>query len=227
ATQLGIPLVVGAAMAPGLSGLLARYLADQLDVVEELHVAVNGTGGPACARRHHDALGSRSLGWHDGEWILRPGGSGRELCWFPGTSGAADCYRSAHADPVLMHRSFPEVQRVSAKVAATRRDRLTSRLPMLRPPHVGGNTGAVRVEARGALHSGARTTMIAGASGRAAGLAAAVSAASALACAEHVVAGGVHTPGGRGLIAADLLGRASRFGVTVEEFTGVPRPTTW
>jgi hypothetical protein len=227
AAQLGVPLVVGAAMAPGLSGLLARYLADQLAHVEELHVAVNGTGGPACARRHHDALGSRSLGWHDGEWILRPGGSGRELCWFPGTSGAADCYRAAHADPVLLHRSFPEVQRISAKVSATRRDRLTARLPMLRPPHVGGNLGAVRVEARGAAASGARETVIAGAAGRAAGLAGAVCAAAAMACAEGRVDGGAHTPGGSGLVAAGLLGRVTAYGVTVVEFTGVPRPTTW
>ena len=225
--QVRVPLVVGAAMAPGLSGLLARYLTEQLAAVEELHVAVYGTGGPACARRHHDALGSRSLGWHDGTWIHRPGGSGRELCWFPGTIGAFDCYRAAHADPVLLHRTFPQVQRISAKVAATRRDRLTARLPMLRPPHVGGNVGAVRVEARGALADGSRRTVIAGASGRAAELAATVCAAAATACAVGLVAAGVHVPGEPGLDRAGLLRRAAALGVVVEEFTGVARPTTW
>lgn len=227
AVQLGVPLVIGAAMAPGLSGLLARYLADQLDVAEEIHVAVNGTGGPACARRHHDALGSRSLGWHDGEWTIRAGGSGRELCWFPGTIGASDCYQAAHADPVLLHRGFPEVRRISAKVAATRRDRLTARLPMLRPPHVGGNIGAVRVEVRGAAMGGARQTVIAGASGRAAELAAAVCAASALACAERVLVGGVHTPGDHTTTHAGLLRRVVARGVTIEAFTGVPTPSSW
>jgi hypothetical protein len=227
ATQLGVPLVIGAAMAPGLSGVLAHYLAEQIAVAEEIHVAVHGTGGPACARRHHDALGSRALAWHDGEWTLRQGGSGRELCWFPGTTGAADCYRAAHADPVLLHRAFPDVQRISAKVSATRRDRLTSRLPMLRPPHVGGNVGSVRVEVRGALADGARQTVIAGASGRAAELAAAVAASSALACAAGVVAGGVHTPGDPAMAAGGLLQRVLAMGVRIQEFTGVPTPSTW
>ncbi|HEY3484093.1 MAG TPA: NAD-dependent epimerase/dehydratase family protein, partial [Ilumatobacteraceae bacterium] len=49
-------LVVGAGLAPGLSGLVARYLADQLDQVDEIHVAVHATAGPACARQHHRAL---------------------------------------------------------------------------------------------------------------------------------------------------------------------------
>lgn len=221
------PLVVGAAMAPGLSGLLARSLAGQLDVADEIHVAVSGTGGPACARRHHHALGSRALGWADGEWIERPGGSGRELCWFPDPMGARDCYRAAHADPVLLHFAFPEVERITVKMSATRRDRLTARLPMLRPPHVGGNLGAVRVELRGALAGGERWTVIAGAAGRTAGLAAAVCAAAIEACAEGLVPAGVHTPGDEALEPAGLLARAVGHGVTIQEFTGVARPSTW
>ena len=76
-------LVVGAAMAPGLSGLIARHLADQLATVDEIHVAVHGTAGPACARVHHRSLSGLVAGWHDGEWFDYVGGSGRELCWFP------------------------------------------------------------------------------------------------------------------------------------------------
>ena len=40
-------------------------------------------------------------------------------------------------------------RRVTARLAANRRDRLTARLPMLRPPHPEGGPGAVRVEVRG------------------------------------------------------------------------------
>ena len=52
-------------------------------------------------------------------------------------------------------------ERVTARVAASRRDRLTARLPMLRPPHPEGLIGAVRVEVRGGQgqvdgHAGAR-----------------------------------------------------------------------
>ena len=83
AARSGVPVVIGAGMAPGLSGLLARYLANQLDQLDELHVAIHGTAGPACARQHHDALGDTALGWHDGGWTEPPGGSGRDLVWFP------------------------------------------------------------------------------------------------------------------------------------------------
>jgi len=72
----GAILVVGAALSPGLTGLLARRLTMQLAAADEIHVAMHGTGGPQCARQHHDVLGARSVAWHDGEWVERPGGSG-------------------------------------------------------------------------------------------------------------------------------------------------------
>ncbi|MEQ1702875.1 MAG: hypothetical protein ABMA25_22440, partial [Ilumatobacteraceae bacterium] len=42
----GAGVVVGAGMAPGLSGLLARNLAEQLHQLDELHIALHGTAGP-------------------------------------------------------------------------------------------------------------------------------------------------------------------------------------
>ena len=195
-----VPLVIGAGMAPGLSGLLARYLAAQLHVVDELHVATHGTAGPACARQHHHALGTTALGWHDGEWIEPPGGSGRDLVWFPEPIKAFDCYRGALGDPLLLHRAFPEVSRITARVSATRRDRLTARLPMLMPPHPDGDLGGVRVEVRGAAADGSRVTVIAGAVSSTARLAAVVAAVTALQV-LHVgregggLEPGVHSPG--------------------------------
>src|SRR5690606_31363820 len=69
ARDRGGVLVVGAAMAPGLSGLLAASLARRLDHAAEVHIAAQGTGGPDCARQHHDALAAMAGGWHDGAWI--------------------------------------------------------------------------------------------------------------------------------------------------------------
>jgi len=227
-----VPLVIGAGMAPGLSGLLARYLAAQLYVVDELHVATHGTAGPACARQHHHALGTTALGWHDGEWIEPPGGSGRDLVWFPEPIKANDCYRGALGDPLLLHRAFPDVSRISARVSATRRDRLTARLPMLTPPHPEGDLGAVRVEARGSAADGSRVTVIAGAASNTARLAAAVAAVTAV---QVVLAGragnglepGVHTPGDLALEPLDLLHHATAAGVQVQEYTGLSRATSW
>jgi saccharopine dehydrogenase-like NADP-dependent oxidoreductase len=149
ARRAGQTLVVGAAMAPGLSGVLAGFGARRLDVVDQIHVASLGTGGPACARQHHAALSSLAVDWVGGAWHRRPGGSGRELVWFPEPAGGADCYRAGLADPLLLQPAFPGVQRITARLAATRRDRTTSWLPMMRAPHPEGLLGAVRVELRG------------------------------------------------------------------------------
>ena len=230
ALAAGVPVVVGAGMAPGLSGLLARHLASQLHTVDELHVATHGTAGPACAYQHHQALGSRAVFWHDFEWQESPGGSGRDLVWFPEPVEAHDCYRAALPDPLLLQRAFPSVARISARVSATRRDRLTARLPMLTPPHPSGDLGAVRVEARGASEAGERLTVIAGASGATADLAAAVCAATTLQVLAHgreAVGGGVWSPADHAVAGLDVLHHATRLGVRVQEFTGVARASSW
>jgi saccharopine dehydrogenase-like NADP-dependent oxidoreductase len=145
----GTTVAVGAAFSPGLTCVLARHAAADFDVVDEVHVAKAGTGGPACAVEHHRSLGEVGLDWRDGGWVRRAGGSGRELCWFPDPVGANDCYRAALPDSLLLVNAFPGVERVTARRAATRRDRFTARLPMLRRPHPEGGPGAVRVEVRG------------------------------------------------------------------------------
>lgn len=216
-------LVVGAGMSPGLSGLLARHLADQLAVVDEIHVAMHGTGGPACARQHHRALGARAIGWHDGEWFDRPGGSGRELVWFPEPIGPADCYRSALPEPLLLQRVFPDADRISARVSARRRDRLTARLPLLAPPHREGDRGAIRVEVRGASADGGRITQVAGAVGRTGDIAGAVGALFAEACAAGRLPAGLSVAGAEHVPTEWLLAAAADAGVMLQEYTGIAR----
>ena len=149
AAERGVAVVVGAGFSPGYTCLLARHAAADFDAVHEIHVARSGTGGPACARAHHGALAGTALDWRDGGWQRRSGGSGRELCWFPDPIGAEDCYRAELPDAVLLVPAFHGVGRVTARLAASRRDRFTARLPMLRKPHPEGLVGAVRVEVRG------------------------------------------------------------------------------
>ena len=214
-------LVVGAAMSPGLSGLIARHLASQLACCDEIHVAVHGTAGPACARQHHRALDGFAPGWHDGEWIERRAGSGRELCWCPEPVGARDCYRAELTDPLLLHRSFPDAARISARVSATRRDRLTSSLPMLRTPHPEGLEGALRVEVRGADRDGGRQTSIAGIAERAGTAAAATAAVFAAEAFGGRLPPGVVLSGDAALDTVGLLAAVERYGVRLQEFTGV------
>ena len=183
ARERGCTVVVGAGFAPGLTCVLAAHAASRLDRVDEVHVAKVGTGGPACARAHHRSLRGHSIDWRDGTWLRRRGGSGRELCWFPDPAGPEDCYRAAAPDALVLVPAFSGVRRVTARVAASRRDRLTAQLPMLRRPHPEGKLGAVRVEVRGRRGT-AQDAAVLGAIDRPAVAAGAVAAVAALALAR-------------------------------------------
>ncbi|MCX7621657.1 MAG: hypothetical protein N2037_12540 [Acidimicrobiales bacterium] len=224
AKERGVSLVVGAGFTPGLSCVLAAHAASTFDQVDEIHVAKVGTGGPACARQHHRALGARAVDWRDG-WVERPGGSGRELCWFPDPIRARDCYRAALPDALLLVPAFPGVSRVTARVAATRRDRLTARLPMLWPTHPEGGLGAARVEVRG-RRGVARDVVVFGAIDRPAVAAGSVAAIAALA----VLNGEVRRPGAGGLAElidpVPFLTELRRRGVRAAVFQGEPVEAT-
>jgi hypothetical protein len=179
ARRAGTTLVVGAAMSPGLSCLLARHAAGALDRVDEVHVARDGAGGPACARQRLRALRGTAAEWRDGTWIRRGGFSGRELCWFPDPIGGRDCYRAELAEPLLLVDAVPGVQRVTARLAASRLDRALVPFPVLVGPPVEGRPGAIRVEVRGP-REGARETLVYGVLDRPSVAAAAVAAVAAL-----------------------------------------------
>lgn len=213
-------VAVGTTMAPGLSCVLAARLRSDFDRVEEIHVASLGTGGPACARRHHAALTGTAVDWVDGEWRRRPGGSGRELVWFPEPVGGADCYRAALSDPLLLVPAFPGCRRITSRLEATRRDRVTSWLPMMRSPHPEGLVGALRVEMRGWVGERAETRIL-GASTAPAVVAASVTTTTVRWIAAGRLAGaGV---GGLASLVAEpgaFLKEVSMAGVVVSAFQG-------
>ena len=151
AVASGARVVVGAAHCPGLSSLLAAWQFRAFDQVSSISVATFGTGGPACARQHHRSASRSAPEVHRGVLRSARPGSGRELVWFPEPIGPADCYRAGLIEPFLLHQAFPDVARIEARQAATRRDRLTPRLPMLRSPHEEGRLGPVWVEVRGVI----------------------------------------------------------------------------
>jgi saccharopine dehydrogenase-like NADP-dependent oxidoreductase len=211
-------VVVGAGFCPGLSCLLVAYAASQLDEVNVINVYQAGTGGPACARQHHRTLKHNGQEWIDGAWVARRGGSGRDLAWFPEPFGARDCYRGALPSPSLLQPVLPQARRISARMSATRRDRMTSKLPMLRPPHSDGGPGAVRVELRG-RSGGAVETIVLGVMDHPSVAAGTVAALSALA-----VLDGRAPVGSAGLAgwpsARQLLADLRQRGVRVATFGG-------
>lgn len=219
AAERGRRIVVGAGFSPGLTCLLARHAAGTLDVVDEIHVAKTGTGGPSCARQHHRALAGGAVDYREGAWVQRRGRTGRELCWFPDPVGAVDCYRASLPEVHLLVPSFPGVSRVTARMSATRRDRVTALLPMLRRPHAEGGPGAVRVEVRG-RRGKERHVVLLGAMDHPA----VASGAVAAVVASELLRGGLFEPGARGLAELDdplpILRELERRGVTGAVFEG-------
>jgi len=214
-----LAVVVGAGFAPGLSCILARHASRHFDEVEEIHVFKAGTGGPDCARQHHRALGGDAIDWRDGSFVDRRGRSGRELVWFPDPLGSRDCYRGALADALLLAPAFAEVERVTSRISATRRDRLTALLPMLRRPHADGGPGAIRVEVRGRQGTG-RDIIVHGAVDHPSVAAATVAATAT----DRVLDGRWGAPGARGLGSIDdsvsWLSELARRGVKAATFEG-------
>lgn len=219
AAGAGRTVVVGAGFAPGLTCLLTVHAAALFDTVDEVHVARAGTGGPACARAHHRSLRDPGVDWRDGGFVERPSGSGRELVWFPDPVGGVDCYRAGLGEPLLLRDAVPAATRITARLAASRRDRLTSRLPMLRPPHAEGLLGAVRVEVRG-RRGGVPDALVYGAVDRPALAAGTVAAVAAVAAADGTLRAGV---GGLAHLATDvtaLLQALAHRGVRAAVFEG-------
>jgi hypothetical protein len=83
------PVVVGAALSPGLTDVMAAHAATLLEEATELHVARHGVGGPACAEARSQALRRAGRVWRDGAWVERSAGSGRELWFFRSRSVGA------------------------------------------------------------------------------------------------------------------------------------------
>jgi saccharopine dehydrogenase-like NADP-dependent oxidoreductase len=216
----GLSVVAGAGFAPGLTCILAAHAATTFDAVDEVHVAKVGTAGPACARVHHRALTGEAVDWRAGAWHRRRAGSGRELCWFPDPVGGQDCYRANLPDARLLHGAFPDAERITARMAATRRDRLTAGLPMLRKPHPEGTIGAVRVELRGRRGT-ARDIAILGAMDRPGVAAGCVAAVAAVFAAD----GAVQRAGAGGLAElvapVPFLAELARRGVRAAVFDGI------
>lgn len=147
AARAGRFVAAGVAFAPGLSSLLAGWTAAALDRVDEVHVALTGTAGPACERWAADALTGEMREWRDSSWTTRSAGGGGELVWFPDPIGARDVRFAASGEAALLVAAFPGLQRVTYRISDPRSG-FATRLLRWRQGVV-EEPGAIRVEVRG------------------------------------------------------------------------------
>ena len=108
---------------------------------------------------------------------------------------------------------------MTARMTATRRDRLTARLPMLRPPHPEALVGSVRVEVRGPAAE-ARAAVLLGVAAPLGTVAGAVAAAVATAAGRGALPPGLVVLGQPQVPTTELLRDVAAAGIAVHRFVG-------
>jgi saccharopine dehydrogenase-like NADP-dependent oxidoreductase len=119
ARTAGVTVLTGLGWTPGLSNLLARKAADQLDQVEEINVAwassaSDSEGFAVILHTMHIFTGqvpSRLYGWS----VDVAAGTGKEAILFPPPVGVVNCYHVGHPEPVTLPRLYSGVQTVTLK----------------------------------------------------------------------------------------------------------------
>lgn len=124
----GLTAVLGIGSTPGITNILARVAADQLDRVERLDVRIGSgdqrpTGGafvpPYSIRTIFDECTLEPMEFRSGKWRAVPPMSGQEEIVFPEPVGRATAMHTLHSEVALFPVSFRErgLRRVSFKIA--------------------------------------------------------------------------------------------------------------
>jgi saccharopine dehydrogenase-like NADP-dependent oxidoreductase len=119
AREAGVTVLTGLGWTPGLSNVLARKGAEQMDQVDEIRIAWGSSasdsdGYAVILHTMHIFSGdvpTRLYGWS----VDVPAGSDSETVLFPAPVGAVNCYHVGHPEPVTLPRHFPDAQTVTLK----------------------------------------------------------------------------------------------------------------
>jgi lysine 6-dehydrogenase len=220
AVEHGVPVVVGAGLAPGLSDVLVRHAADGLDTVDDVNVARWGAAGEASASTVRVALADRGAELHDGVVLPLAKRGGEELIWFPNPVDARGCEPVGNGLELLAH-AVPELARGTIRFA--RAEKQGWSLPRRSDPV--NEWGAIRVEVWG-TRGAVREPVVYGAIERteiAAGTVLALTAAALAGALPALVNArpGVHGLG-RVVVPRAFLAELAARGVKVAVFEGVP-----
>jgi saccharopine dehydrogenase-like NADP-dependent oxidoreductase len=114
AVRAGVTIIVGLGASPGVTNVLARYGADRLDRVEEVHTSwiMRGSdaGGPALAAHLLYSLPHRAFVFEHGAMReVRPFEDGRETIVYP-ELGPVEVMHIGHPEPFTLSRHIEGVQ---------------------------------------------------------------------------------------------------------------------
>ena len=126
--EAGTTAVLGIGSTPGITNLLARHAADQLDTVQRLDVRI-GSGdnrpsdaafvAPYSIRTILDECMLEPMVYHEGEWAAVTPMSGQEEIEFPAPVGRATAMYTLHSEVALFPVSFRDkgLREASFKIA--------------------------------------------------------------------------------------------------------------
>jgi lysine 6-dehydrogenase len=119
AVAAGCRIVPGCGVAPGLTNILARLGADQLDTVDAVRMYSYITHplwtSPGIVVTRFDASTGTSVAWEDGALVEHPSFTGEERFVFPQPYGEQEVHIVPHPEPVTLPRSI-DVREVVFKV---------------------------------------------------------------------------------------------------------------
>lgn len=110
AREAGVTICLGCGATPGVTNLMARSAADQLDQVDEVHIAFASFRSIAPSAGLLDTVldefspGSRRFFWQEGQFVEVPAFSGKKAVSFADPVGEIDTYYVPHSETHTIHR---------------------------------------------------------------------------------------------------------------------------
>ncbi|HHX24887.1 MAG TPA: NAD(P)H-binding protein [Thermoanaerobacterales bacterium] len=119
AKELGLSVLTGLGWTPGISNVLARKGADDLDEVEEINIywagSANDAVGLAVTLHTIHIFTGRITSFLQGKKVEIPAGSRKERVEFIEPVGFVDMYHLGHPEPVTLPLYIPGVKTVTLK----------------------------------------------------------------------------------------------------------------
>lgn len=119
AKKLGLSVLTGLGWTPGISNILARKGAEQLDEVEEINIywagSANDATGLAVTLHTIHIFTGKVTSFIDGKKVEISAGSGKEKVEFLKPLGFVDMYHLGHPEPVTLPLYIPGVKTVTLK----------------------------------------------------------------------------------------------------------------
>ncbi|OGP96730.1 MAG: hypothetical protein A2157_04465 [Deltaproteobacteria bacterium RBG_16_47_11] len=124
--KAGVTLLHGCGSGPGMNNVLARYAANKLDRVDEIHIRAGGVapspgspplkGAGMTIRTVIDEYTWNPMVYDHGEYKKMPCISGKEMVEFPDPIGLKPTYYSLHSEPLTLGKYIKGVKVVDIKV---------------------------------------------------------------------------------------------------------------